>query len=169
MNFRAWLLIFFMFFIGINAFSQTSEYKAMCFEYHNHSCNYSENIYYKYNDASRSALFLKGQTSETRLEITNGRDYRISLCADEVLGNQIFFRLIGAREGKVLYDSRNDDYSWDFEFTVTQSTEIIIEVTVEGTSLGEGEHGTGGIVRRDNAMGCVGVLVEYMITPKKGF
>ena len=70
--------------------AQTSDYKAMCFEYHKFNCNYSDNLYYRYNDASRSALFLKGQTSETRLEIYNGRDYRISLCADEVLGRQIY-------------------------------------------------------------------------------
>lgn len=163
------LFTFIIIFNSFNIFSQTTEYKAMCFEYHKHNCNYSENIYYKYNDASRSALFLKGQSSETRLEIFNGRDYRISLCAAEVLGKQIFFKLIDAREGRLLYDSRNDDYAWEFEFTVTQTIEIIIEITVEGTSLGEGEHGQGGIIRRDNDMGCVGVLVEYMITPKKGF
>jgi len=171
MRIKVCFILLFTVFVSVSAFSQmeVTEYKAMCFEYHKHNCNYSENIYYRYNDASRSALFLKGQTSETRLEIFNGRDYRISLCADEVLGNQIYFRLINAREGNVLYDSRRDDYNMDFEFTVTQTIEIIIEVTVEGTSLPAGEHGRNGIIRRDNAMGCVGVLIEYMITPKKGF
>lgn len=168
MTIRFLLLPAFLFLFSLG-FSQSTEYKAMCFDYHKHYCDNSENIFYKYNPSSRSALFLKGQTSQTRLEIFNGRDYKISICADEVLGNQIEFKLIDDLNKKVLYDNRNDDLTQEFEFTVTESLEIIIEVTIPGNSLDSGENGKGGIVRRDNAMGCVGVLIEYMITPKKGF
>ncbi|MBI9065699.1 MAG: hypothetical protein JEZ09_00325 [Salinivirgaceae bacterium] len=153
-------------------FSQTNDYTVRkCFGYQKDSCKISRNIFYKVHNESRSALFLKGQTSQTPITIYNGRDYRISLCWDHVLGNQIQFRLLDRETNDLLYDNATDEFSSDFEFTVTQTREIIIEISIPGSSslveaMGNDELI---IVRKDTDMGCLGVLIEHMITPTKGF
>lgn len=152
--------------------AQTNDYKVRkCFGYQKDSCPVSENIYYKLHEDSRSALFVKGQTSKTFIEIFNGRDYRISLCWDPVLGNRMGFKIIDRETDDVLYDNSTDEFATEFEFTVTQSREIIVEVAVPGESDLSKASGNEDLilVRKDREMGCVGVLVEHMITPSKGF
>jgi hypothetical protein len=71
----------------------------------------------------------------------------------------------------VVYDNANDEFSYDFEFTVAQSREIEIQVTIPGSSdLTQATNEDELIfVEKDKEMGCVGVLIEHMITPTKGF
>lgn len=159
-------------FLSIIAYSQNNDYKVRkCYGYQRDSCKNSENMYYKVHDASRSALFLKGQKSTTIITIYNGRDYRISLCWDHVLGNQILFKILDNATQNVLYDNANDGFSSDFEFTVAQTSEVAIEVTIPGSSdLAKASSQNELIfVEKDKEMGCVGVLIEHMITPTKGF
>jgi hypothetical protein len=152
--------------------AQTNDYKVRkCFGYQKDSCPVSNNIFYKIHEQSRSALFLKGQTSRTQFTIYNGRDYRISLCWDHVLGNQIQFKILDSESQAVLYDNATDEFSSEFEFTVAQTREIILEITIPGSSALVEAQGNEDIilVRKDTDMGCLGVLVEHMITPSKGF
>jgi len=152
--------------------AQDNEYKVRkCFGYQRDSCPTSANIYYKVHEESRSALFVKGQTSKTALTIYNGRDYRISLCWDPILGSQIYFKILDSETNNVLYDNSTDEFATEFEFTVTQSRDIIVQVTVPGESILSNSMGKDDLilVRKDREMGCVGVLVEHMITPSKGF
>lgn len=169
---KAFLLcIFFVSFSG-QSVAQNNDYMGRkCYGYQKDSCPKSKNIYYKVNMESRSALFLKGQTSQTPFTIYNGRDYRISLCWDPILGNQIQFRLLDGQTGDVLYDNSTDEFASDFEFTVTQTREINIEITIPGSNTLTQSEGSPDliIVRKDKEMGCVGVLIEHMITPTKGF
>lgn len=158
--------------MALVSFSQSNDYKVRkCFGYQRDSCEVSQNMYYRVHDASRSALFLKGQKSETILTIYNGRDYRVSLCWAPVLGNRILFKIIDRDSESVLYDNADDDFSSEFEFTVAQTREVIISVTVPGSSnLAQATNEDELIfVEKDKEMGCVGVLVEHMITPSKGF
>ena len=153
--------------------AQTNDYSMRrCWGYHKDSCKVSKNIYYKtVSDNSRSALFVKGQTSRISATIYNGRDYRISFCHDQVLGEGIVMRLIDAESGNTLYDNTEDGFASEFEFTVTQTREIYIEISVPGKSLySEASEDADLIfVRKDTEMGCIGILVEHMITPVKGF
>lgn len=153
----------------ITAFAQTHDYsRSRCIDYHTTHCEKSDNIYYRPNSASRSALFHKGQKSRTILEAYNGRDYRISICFDEVFEKPVIFRIIDKAYGDVLYDNSKDNFARDFEFTVTQNVELWIEIEVQGESdLNSNQISS--IIRRDNNVGCVGVMVEYMVTPRKGF
>lgn len=166
--------ILFIFLFGLPLFSmaQTNNYKVRkCFGYQKDSCTLSVNPFYKIHEQSRSALFVKGQTSRTPVTIYNGRDYRISLCWDHVLGNQIKFRILDGESEAVLYDNATDEFSSEFEFTVTQTREVIIEVSVPGNSplIDARENEDIILVRKDTEMGCLGVLIEHMITPTKGF
>jgi hypothetical protein len=159
-------------FITTATIAQTNDYKVRkCFGYQRDSCTKSQNLFYKVQEDSRSALFLKGQTSQTALTIYNGRDYRISLCWDLVLGSRVQFKLIDRENNAILYDNANDNYATEFEFTVTQTRDIFVEITVLGESLLAKSQGNEDIVivRKDKEMGCVGVLIEHMITPAKGF
>jgi hypothetical protein len=70
--------------------------------------------------------------------------------------------------GEVLYDNSQDNYAKDFEFTVTTTIELFIEIEIQGESpLVQKQSKM--LIRRDNEVGCVGVLIEYMVTPRKGF
>lgn len=152
--------------------AQTNDYSMRrCWGYHKDSCKVSKNIYYRVVDNSRSALFVKGQTSRIKLNIYNGRDYRISFCHDQVLGEGIVMRLLDAENESVLYDNSEDGFASEFEFTVTQTREIYVEISVPGTSrYSEAAEDADLIfVRKDTDMGCIGILVEHMITPVKGF
>lgn len=153
-------------------YAQTNDYsKPKCFDFHRFHCKKSTNVYYKLHEASRSALFVQGQTSQIPLEITNGRDYRVSFCLDSTLGSVVHFQLVDKYEGTVLYDNTKDNMAQEFEFTVIETRSLVIKVTVPGnTKLSKnGEDGKMGIIRKNNLMGCVGILVEHMITPPKGF
>ncbi len=166
------LILFFSVGISLSANSQTSDYQGRkCFGYQRDSCRTSNNMFYKVHEESRSALFLKGQTSSTRFTIYNGRDYRISLCWDPILGGQIKFKLIDDQSQNILYDNSTDQYSSDFEFTATQTRDILIEITIPGQSASLEALTNEDIifVRKDMELGCVGVLIEHMITPTKGF
>ncbi len=167
-------LLFLVWFVGMSfsVFSQSNDYKVRkCFGYQRDSCLRSKNMYYKIHESSRSALFVKGQTSKTRLTLYNGRDYRISICWDPILGNNILFKIIDASTGDVLYDNATDGYSTDFEFTVTRTADVFIQVTVPGDSdlANVTESDKIIFIEKDKEMGCVGVLIEHMITPSKGF
>lgn len=165
-------ILIILFSLPVVLFSQTNDYSVRkCFGYQRDSCPTSKNIYYKINQESRSALFLKGQKSKTVFNIYNGRDYRISLCWDPVLGSQIQFRIIDRETDDVLYDNSTDEFSSEFEFTVTQSREVFIEIGIPGSSalMDAKDDDELIIVRKDKEMGCVGVLIEHMITPTKGF
>jgi hypothetical protein len=166
------LILFFATVFPLVAVGQTSDYKVRkCFGFQRDSCPTSSNMYYKVHEESRSALFVLGQTSQTKFTIFNGRDYRVSLCYDPILGSQIGFRLLDSETGNPLYDNKDDNYATEFEFTATQSREIIIEISVPGKSGLSESSGNNEIifVRKDTEMGCVGVLIEHMITPSKGF
>lgn len=152
--------------------AQTNDYsKRKCYGYQRDSCAISKNIYYRVVEESRSALFVKGQTSRIKFTIYNGRDYRVSFCYDKIFGEGIIMSLIDAENGNMLYDNSEDGFATEFEFTVTQTREIYIEISIPGSSdLVDAENNDELIfVRKDAEMGCVGILIEHMITPPKGF
>jgi hypothetical protein len=155
--------------ISFQGISQTHDYtRSRCLEYHKNHCERSTNKYYQLNSESRSGLFHKGQKSRTLLEAFNGRDYRISLCHDDVFSKPIILRIKDKARDEVLYDNSEDNFAQDFEFTVTSTVELWIEVEVQGEStLNTNTHNS--IIRRDSEVGCIGLLIEYMVTPRKGF
>lgn len=164
---NAMLLIFVI--SGISLMAQTSDYsRARCLDYHKNNCERSTNKYYRLNSESRSGLFHKGQKSRTVLEAFNGRDYRVSICYGDVFDKPVIFRIIDKARDQVLYDNSEDNFARDFEFTVTSTLELWIEVEVQGSSPFKKQE-QDALIRRDSNVGCVGVLIEYMVTPRKGF
>ncbi|MBE9468585.1 MAG: hypothetical protein IMY72_09765 [Bacteroidetes bacterium] len=144
-----------------------NDYRPMCLDFQKNNCKYSENKYYQYNEASRSALFIKGETSKMNFDIFNGRDYRISICNDDDLGDTLEFKLIDFETDDVLYNNADNDYSKVFEFTVFETRTVYIKIFVPGKT--EEEKKIHGILPKNRNTGCLGVLIEHMITPVKGF
>jgi hypothetical protein len=71
-----------------------------------------------------------------------------------------------------LYDNKDDDYNMELEFSVEQTKRLFIEVTVPdegGDGKAKGVKQGKGKLMKSSDMGCVGVLVEHMATPKSGF
>jgi hypothetical protein len=143
--------------------------QSACIDYHKKNCKRQDvATSYGLSPESRSALFLKGQTSEFRLTIYQGKDYRITICNDEVLGENIGMAILDRETGEPLYNNKDFNYVRDFEFTVlmTREIKIIISVPDDGTALTP----KGDFRAKDSSgVGCLGVLIEEMITPKKGF
>jgi len=146
-------------------------FSQRCSKYHLLNGKTSENKYYQIDkESSRSALFVKGESSKMYLEVYNGRDYRISIVYDDVLGGPIEMKLYDRQDQVLLYDNANDSYSQEFEFTVTKTRDLIIALHVPGHSVGlEQASQEKGLFRKDTEIGCVGVLIEKMVTPRKGF
>lgn len=140
-----------------------------CIEYHKKKCKRTqETSNYGISPDSRSALLLKGQTSEFRIVIYQGKDYRITVCNDEILGSNIQFKIIDYDTNEVLYDNKDYNYVKEFEFTVLMSRTVKIIVSVPDDSNSAVVNNSG-FRAKPTSMGCVGVLIEDMITPKKGF
>ncbi len=76
-------------------------FSQYCNYFHTKYCLPSENKMFKLNGQSKSALFSKGQTSELSIIVYKKQDYRISLCMDENLGDQVKFKIYETKKVKV--------------------------------------------------------------------
>lgn len=75
-----------LFFIGLNAQSD-------CRYFHRKNCVPEEGVEMRYDSQSKSAVMAKGQTSEFHLVAYKGLDYRLSICSDEIIGDQIQLKI----------------------------------------------------------------------------
>lgn len=153
-----------------------SAFAQECLDFHKTNCKSMQQTKedgtidtdgYVYSEDSRSALMVKGQTSEFKFMIHQGKDYRLSLCASEILGRNIKFELIDFEENTVLYDNSQFEFKREFEFSVMQTRNLKIRIHVPADQ--EAANAVFGIKAKDTEMGCVGVLIEKMVTPKTGF
>ena len=72
------------------------------------------------------------------------------------------------RVKELVYDNSDDDYANEIEFSVESTKRLTLEISIPGSSGGGSDtKKKGKLVNSD--MGCVGVLVEHMTTPKPGF
>ena len=150
---------------SLNVLSQNN-----CLNFHKQRCQTLTTSGYIMSNDSRSAMMRKGQVSEFRITIYQGKDYRISVCADEAnLGTSIHMRLIDYDTDELLYDNKNSNYVKDFEFTVVQTRTIKISIDIPEDSSQKPTANTTGLISKSINQGCVGVLIEEMSTPKTGF
>ncbi|HPY82224.1 MAG: hypothetical protein GX277_00305 [Bacteroidales bacterium] len=149
--------------LTISSFSQSA-----CVEYHVTKCKNPDSKGYSVAEASRSALLLKGQTSEFRFTIYQGKDYRITICGEDALGPYLQYQIVDWETNEVLYDNKDYNYTKEFEFTVLMSKTVRIVVTIPSDSEDPASKSIS-LRPKSTSMGCIGVLIEEMITPKKGF
>ncbi len=151
----------------ISSFTISLFAQSACVEYHK-KCAQTQDDLYSIAEDSRSALLLKGQTSEFRFPIYEGKDYRFSVCGEESVGPHIQYQIIDWETNEVLYDNKTDNYLQVFEFTVLMTKTVRIVVSIpSGDDSSDALNSS--LRPKSTSMGCVGVLIEEMITPKKGF
>ena len=104
---------------------------------------------YTHNGQLNSSTLLAGQTAELELTFNAGLEYRILVCASEVLG-KASFKLIDVEKNTVFNSSDiNNSEFWDFNVESTQ--QFTLEVTIPKSES------SNDIV----PSGCVSVLVGF--------
>jgi len=104
---------------------------------------------YVYNGQLNSAVLNEGDVAELLLTFYGGQDYRIYVCAQEVLGN-IEFRLLDT-ERNVIFHNKDHDFIKYWDFVANSTQQLIVQVKVP-----KGES-AGGMVQS----GCVSILVGF--------
>ena len=92
-----------------------------CSLYHKKKyCYDGDGMVMKYDGQSKSAIMAKGQKSEFHLVAYKGQDYRVSVCNEANLGNEVKFKifekqkvLVKPKVEEVLEETSDDDYSDD--------------------------------------------------------
>lgn len=146
------------FFIGIFLIQLIPLYSLgqECYEYHKQACYPSNSKYiYDYNSNSVSFLFKPGEMRDVPMELYSGKDYRITICSSEIFDQVVAFSIL-KDDGTVLYDNGKFNYELNIEFTSLQTQEVIMQIEVPESESPEIE-------------GCVGILIEDMVSVKTGF
>ena len=83
---------------------------------------------YLHNGQLTSAYMMPGDTAEVLMTFNAGKEYRVLICSQELIG-KVQFKVLDKHK-KVLYksDSEAINPSWDFKVTNTQ--QFIIQITV---------------------------------------
>ena len=111
--------ITFLLSLSLIALLNVRSYAQDCIDYHKLNCKPPQtSANYNTDQASRSGLLMKGQSSEFRLTFYQGRDYRITLCNEAPLGEKIQYQIIDWEDQTVLYDNKEFNYEKTFEFSV---------------------------------------------------
>jgi hypothetical protein len=90
----------------------------------------------------------EGGKLETTLTFYSGQDYRILVCSEETLENVSF--VVSDMTGKVIFDSKQNNYTDVWDFKVKTTTDLKVEVNA---GMNEGGNGS--------ATGCVSILVGF--------
>ena len=102
-----------------------------------------------HNGQLNSTTLSPGESAEMQMTFYSGQEYRLLICGQEILGNIAF--KVTDMDKKSLFDSREHENasSWDFKMTSTQ--QIVIEVIVPNSK------NTNDI----SQSACVSMLVGY--------
>ena len=142
-------------------FIVSATYSQKCFDYHKSNCFPKPSKFvYKENVASVSFLFKSGEIRDIPFTLLLGIDYRITLCADSVFNDVIKFVIIN-EEGKQIYNNSAQNFNLNLEFSSRKTHNVIFEIEAPELS----------IINADSTLneGCIGILIEEMVSVKTGF
>lgn len=139
---------------------------SICGQFHKKYCKLEKEKgeKWEYNSQSRSGLFSQGMSSKIKCVIYKGMDYRLTLCAETALGDNLNFKIYDAKTNELLFDNASAENTQVFEFQSTSTRSIIIEVFVPE---GDAESSNTGLKSKEAA--CVGLLIEHKKTDIQGF
>jgi hypothetical protein len=146
--------------ISAAAFAQSS----VCGQFHKKYCQFDNNKggNWQYNAQSRSGLFNQGMVSKLRCVIYKGMDYRMSVCAETILGDKVNYKIFDARTNELLFDNKAAEDAQTFEFQSVSTRQLVIEVMVPQGATEKDKH-------KSTDAACVGLLIEHKVTDKQGF
>lgn len=141
---------------SISGFSQN------CSEYHINKCRWTDDSFL-YSRQSRSALYIKGMTSEFSITVYGGEEYYVSVKGDRQLGD-IRIRVKEDNQDKtLLYDNAEYEYEDFFFFKNEVTRNLILQISSEAS----------GKFSNSSDRYCLGVLIEFRAykpeKPSKGF
>lgn len=140
-------------------------YAQDCIDYQLLSCpRIKEHQHYTVvPEGSKSILMKKGETMELSFSIHQGKDYRITTCSDLHDGKVTLKIYDGEDNTLLLYDNELNDMIQSFEFQVVQSRRVRVVV---GILEDKTEQKINSLLIEKMPRGCVGLLLESMITRK---
>lgn len=83
---------------------------------------------FTHNGQLTSAIFNAGETADIEMTFNAGKEYRIIACSQETLGKVQFKVLDKTR--KVLYKSEEDETNPSWDFKVSNTQQLIIQISV---------------------------------------
>ena len=77
-------------------------------------------------------------------------------------------KVVTEKQKQLLYDNSEDGFSNEIEFSVETTRRLTVEITVPGGGESASSSKKSKLMKSSD-MGCVGLLMEHMTTPKSGF
>jgi len=78
-------------------------------------------------------------------------------------------KIVLERQKQLLFDNSQDGFSNEIEFTVETTRRLTLEISIPGGGSQASSTTKKNKMMKSSDMGCIGVLVEHMTTPKSGF
>ena len=78
-------------------------------------------------------------------------------------------QVVVEKQKQMLYDNSEDGYANEIEFSVEKSRRLVIEISIASDGGGGATTKKRSKLMKSSDMGCVGILVEHMMTPRSGF
>ena len=129
-----------------------------CFNFHKQNCCPKKGAFaYSVNEASVSFAFKPGESKCVYMDLLEGKDYRMTICSDSLYNGVVSF-VIKNTDGRILYDNSQDDFLTDIEFSCRKHNSVELIITAPNRLDVDSE-----------TKGCIGVLIEDMVSPKIGF
>ena len=152
---RILLLISFSQLLFISLFSQ------QCSDYYKLNCLPKKSSFtYNINNLSSSFLLYSGDKQEIAITLESNKDYRLTICADSIFDNVIQFIILN-NKGVELYNNSVNDFKLDIEFLNKLTQDVIFEISTPEQPIS--------VADTVKSKGCIGVLIEEMVTVKTGF
>jgi len=107
---------------------------------------------YLHNGQLTSALLNPGDSADIEMTFNAGKEYRVLVCSQEMIGKVQFKVLDKSR--KVLYKSDENDENPFWDFKVANTQQFIIQLTVP-------QQNTKNNITRLTPSGCVALLVGF--------
>jgi hypothetical protein len=149
------VFIFILLTISSSSFSQN------CFDFHKQYCKPATSKFaYTVNNASVSYLFKSGQIRSIPFQIDAGKDYRLTICSDLNFNGVIGFSILN-EDDQVLYENSQVNFKLDLEFSCKKTQNV--EFTISAPKA------VSGISDTIAVEGCIGLLIEEMVSIKTGF
>lgn len=117
-------------------------------------CKADSSNYWSINEKSHTFNVFPGSVVEIKMEILKGKDYQVSLCGDDFIGNVFHYKILD-KENKLLYDNEDDGFSTTFSFSCLETKDIKLDIKIPDTG--------------SSASGCLGVLIEETLSVSTGF
>jgi hypothetical protein len=117
-----------LFSLILSIFALPGALNAQCKQFAKNTCK-TGLAPYQHDGNYHAALLIEGEEAELYKTFYSNRDYRIGVCGAPNL-YRIEFQIIDTRNGKILYDNKESDYEWKWDFRLESSQQLKISVRV---------------------------------------